>query len=351
MPRALIFTPLHTPQAGGYLFNHGHDHGRMELYLNKYQEHNLWNHAGLEQQVFFDGNVVIGDEMVPREKILESKFYKEWLAQDTHTGQMLGGIIFGMDSKNSMPSVCALMRGLDAPLISEKERNKMRLILPHISRSFGVMQRIQTAELAVVCTLSALDQMSSGVLLIDGNGSVAFANRSAKNILKEGDGLRLRKLSHAAVLGDLVAENAVDSKAISEAISATLSRDPFAAPHFSKCVSVRHLSDIANYTLQFSALGKHNEFGTFAAIVFIADGAQQINIDPTLLQSAYGLTPAEARVAVALLDSSSAQGVADEMGTSPLTVRTQIKHIYTKLGVDTRARFVKLMLSLARHLD
>lgn len=55
MPRALIFTPLHTPQVGGYLFNHGHDHGRMDLYLNKYQQHNLWNQAGLEQNVFLMG--------------------------------------------------------------------------------------------------------------------------------------------------------------------------------------------------------------------------------------------------------------------------------------------------------
>jgi DNA-binding CsgD family transcriptional regulator len=241
------------------------------------------------------------------------------------------------------------MRGLEAPLITEKERNKMRLILPHISRSFGVMQRIQTAELNVVCTLSALDSLPTGVLLLDGNGSVAFANRSALSMLDVGDGLRLRKLSPAAALGDLVADNAVACKAISEAIRTTLSRDPFVAPHFSKCVSVRQHSGTANFTLQFSALGEHNEFGTFAAIVFIADSAQQINIEPTLLQSAYGLTPAEAKVAAALLESSSVQEVAGVLGTSPLTVRTQIKHIYTKLGVDTRARFVKLLLGLATH--
>ena len=72
-------------------------------------------------------------------------------------------------------------------------------------------------------------------------------------------------------------------------------------------------------------------------------------ICPELLQNAHGLTPAEARVAIALLEGSSAKGVANYLGVSFNTVRTQIREIYTKLGVDTRARFVKLILELAQQ--
>lgn len=61
------------------------------------------------------------------------------------------------------------------------------------------------------------------------------------------------------------------------------------------------------------------------------------------------LSPAEARVATALLECSSAKEVANYLGTSFHTVRAQIKAIYAKLGVATRARFVKLMLGLARR--
>lgn len=70
-------------------------------------------------------------------------------------------------------------------------------------------------------------------------------------------------------------------------------------------------------------------------------------IRPEMLKSVYGLTPAEARVAIALLEGSSARIVADYLHVSPHTVRTQLKQIYAKLDVDTRARFVKLMLELA----
>ena len=70
-------------------------------------------------------------------------------------------------------------------------------------------------------------------------------------------------------------------------------------------------------------------------------------IRPELLQSAYGLTPAETRVAIVLLEGSSAKVAANYLNVSHHTVRTQIKQIYAKLGVDTRARFVKLMLEIA----
>lgn len=353
MPQCIVFTTLHTPQTGGYFFNHGLDQPHMDLYTNKYQQEDVWIHAGIERGVFFDGNVVIGEDMVPREKLIESKIYREFFSQRPHMGQMLGGIIFGLDSTNSMPATCALMRGLDTPTLSEVDRNKMRLILPHISRALGVMQRLRSAELTSATTLGALDRLSAGVLLLDANGAVAFVNRSAQRMLDDGDGLRLRKLTHSACHGDLVAENAAASKAIGDAISAALSRDPFDTPHFSSCVSVPRISGVASYTLQFSALGEHGEFGgdggAYAAIVFIADGAQEVHVDPALLQSSYGLTTAEARVAVTLLESGSVQEVAEKLGTSPHTVSSQVKQIYAKLGVDTRTRFVKLLLGLAAH--
>lgn len=72
-------------------------------------------------------------------------------------------------------------------------------------------------------------------------------------------------------------------------------------------------------------------------------------ISPELLQKTHGLTPAEARVAIALLEGSSAREVANYLGVSFNTVRTQIKEIYAKLGVNSRANFIKLMLGLAQQ--
>lgn len=71
-------------------------------------------------------------------------------------------------------------------------------------------------------------------------------------------------------------------------------------------------------------------------------------IHPDMLRKAYGLTVAEARVAIAMLEGRTAKEMAIYLKVSPHTVRTQIRYIYSKLGVNTRARFDKLMYELAQ---
>jgi DNA-binding CsgD family transcriptional regulator len=349
-PECLLMSSLHSPQNGGYFFMYGVEQAHIDLYASKYLTHDVWTIAGLERNLYTEGNVVIGAELVPREKLLTTSFYKEFLSRDENMGQMMASVVFGADSTTSMPTVCSFSRGLHHPVFGEQERERMQHLLPHISRSLGVMQRLRSAELALANTLAALDRLSAGVLLLDSSGAVAFANREANRILEAGDGLRLHKLRPASPLGELSAEKAPHSQAISDAIRAALTRDPYATTHFSKSVSVPRTSGLASYTLQFSALGDHSEFGgasgVYAAIVFMADGARKIDIDPVVLQSAYGLTPAEARVAIALVELESANEVADVLNVSRNTVTTHIKAVYSKLGVDSRARFVKAMLAM-----
>lgn len=174
--------------------------------------------------------------------------------------QLLTGIVFGMDSTTSVPAICSFFRGSHHPDFDQENTARMHLILPHLSRSLGVMQRLRNAELTVATSLAALDRLRSGVLLIDESGAVAFANRSAKRMLEDEDGLRLCKRINTPSFGSLIAENAAANNAISAAISATLNRDPYATPHFSNCVIVPRTSGLASYTLQFSALGNQNEF-------------------------------------------------------------------------------------------
>jgi len=59
----------------------------------------------------------------------------------------------------------------------------------------------------------------------------------------------------------------------------------------------------------------------------------------------FRLTAAEARVAMALLDGSNAEEIADNLRVGRETVRTQIKAIYSKTGVRRQAEFIALALA------
>jgi DNA-binding CsgD family transcriptional regulator/PAS domain-containing protein len=352
-PGVLLFSSLHTPQNGGYLFLHGIAQEQMDLYMHKYQAEDVWTLTALEKNLYTEGNVVIGEEHVPRAQLMASNFYKEWMARDQNLGQLLASVVFGADSSSALPAVCSYVRGFHHPDFGETERQRQQLLLPHISRSLGVMQRLRCAELTVATTLAALDRLPSGVLLLDGAGRLSFVNHAARQMLEKRDGLRLSGATHASALGELDADDVSAGRAIGAAIRSALKRDPFDTPHFSRSVIVPHKTGMGHYTLQFSTLGQQNEFGGaqsgHAAIVFIADSVQKTAIDARALQDAYGLTSAECRVAITLLEHVSAKEVARVLDVSHHTVRSQTQRIYAKLGVDTRARFVKVMLGLANQ--
>lgn len=349
-PSCILYTMSHTPQSGGYFFLHGIAQEHVDLYVQKYYDQDVWKIAIEEKKMHTTGAVLIGDELLPRQRLLDSRFYKECLSHNKNMVQLMAGIVFGVESETSLPTTCSFFRGSHHPDFSEDDRIHMRLLLPHLSRSLGVMQRLRSTELTLATSLAALDRLSSGVLLLNRQGSVTFANQVAQRIVNAGHGLRLRQQGDQAGQSELIGETAAASKAIKDAVNATLSVSPYATQHFSKSVTIAHTSRPSNYVLQFSALGSHNEFGgdgnSFAAIIFISDGADRIAIDPAALQDIYGLTPTEARVAVALVDHESAKKVADVLGVGVATIRTHIKNIYGKLGVDTRTRFVKLLLAI-----
>lgn len=352
-PIANLLTPYRTPSDGGFIYQHGMLRQQLELYVSRYHAEDIHGQVAAAKRLVFEGNVALDTDMISREQLLESKYYKEYLSRDKNMGQLMSAVVFGADSISAVPAaVCTFWRSFDAPMYAEQDRERLKLLVPHISRSLGVMQRIRSAELTVATSLAALDRLPMGVLLTDATGAVTFANRAAQRMLEACDGLRLKKFTRASGLGNLSADSELANRAIAAALRSTLNRDPYSTEHFSDCVRVPRSSGNTAYTLQFSALGSHTEFGAgnaASAIVFLADGAQQVKVEPGLLQSAYGLSPAEARVAIALLECSSAQEVADYLNVSSNTVRTQIKQIYAKLGVDTRARFVKLMMGLAIH--
>lgn len=62
------------------------------------------------------------------------------------------------------------------------------------------------------------------------------------------------------------------------------------------------------------------------------------------LQEVFGVTKAEQRVIDQLLLGMTSEAIAEALGVSILTVRTQTKHAYAKLGVSTREELFARLL-------
>jgi len=69
-------------------------------------------------------------------------------------------------------------------------------------------------------------------------------------------------------------------------------------------------------------------------------------LDTGLLQSLFGLSPAEARVACSLGSGQDIAGCADALGVRPATVRAQLKAVFRKMAIKRQRELVRIAMLL-----
>src|SRR5262249_3847320 len=87
------------------------------------------------------------------------------------------------------------------------------------------------------------------------------------------------------------------------------------------------------------------EGGATRAIVFVRERAAPVAVSPERVRAAFGLTPAEARVACDLLEGQSLSDISDARGIGRETLRTQLRNVFDKTGVRRQADLVKVLLN------
>lgn len=345
--KGLLMTPLTPPSAGGYALPYNIDQAGLELWATRYHKHDIWSERFVAAGLLYEGSIACSHEYVSDEEFLESILYREHLCK-YDMAQGLNGIIFDMESPLAVPTAFNFYRGRNDARFGDEEKRRLGLLIPHFSRAMGVMLRLRDAEFRVAASLAALDRIHSGILLFAADGTVTFANDAAWRTFEESDGL---KLFQAGGAQKLTAHDAQANARLNEALATALDHERIEVPHFARSVAVPRRSGAIPYSVQFSALPAGNEFvqGNTApqAIAFITDCAAHPCTDAALLRQVFGLTPAEARAALALAEGGSIEEAAATLFVTPATLKTQLKNIYQKTGVDTRAKLVRLILALA----
>jgi len=86
-------------------------------------------------------------------------------------------------------------------------------------------------------------------------------------------------------------------------------------------------------------------FTSGGAILVIAGHAPSPGLSPELLQGLFDLTPAEARLARALMQGLTTAGAARQFGMAEATVRTQMKSLFAKTGQSRQSDLVRMLAS------
>lgn len=177
-----------------------------------------------------------------------------------------------------------------------------------------------------------------GFLVVDGQGAVRFANRTAMKIAKEGDGFLL--------LGNLLSgETSVATARLQEALRIVLSGRSRAG-ETGNCLSMPRRSGRRPLQIRIDRLniaGAPERNGTLAMILMV-DPEYRRGISVTRLRALFDFTEKEALLVRSLMERGNTADVARDLNLSISTVRTYLKRIFHKTGTQTQADLMRLVI-------
>jgi DNA-binding CsgD family transcriptional regulator len=217
----------------------------------------------------------------------------------------------------------------------------MRTMLPHRRTAFRCAigssvvkgRRRRWLPLAAV---QAVDQLNAGIIVTDGRAKVVEINQSAQSIVQLEDGLLIRE-------DRLFARRVFENTKLRQLISGvTAGRQPGTA---GGRMLIGRCDSRPAYVLRVASLDTGLEVGERRlALVVVVDPVRHAPSDTDLAEF-FGFSPAEARLAAALMSGKRLSAVAADHGVQITTARTQLRSILKKVGAGRQPDLLRILSS------
>lgn len=188
----------------------------------------------------------------------------------------------------------------------------------------------------------ALHRLAIGIVLLDADRQVVFANRTAENIVRQKDALLLRHGRLHAALSAYSArlESLIQSVTVSPSNSSVGDGDQVA--NFPRLSGQRAIL-VLGLTLKRDADAYSPEKPV--ALLLLSDPERRHHLDASSIARLYDLTLAEARLAQGLAAGTRLDDVAQDLGISRNTATTHLKRIFQKTSTERQAELVALLVA------
>lgn len=353
VPQALMFTFAHSPAQGGFTFSHNITQASLEVWGAKGINEDPWVQSSARQGFLVEGTVAIDSQLLPEEELLRTDFYREIL-EPLGISKVCSGVVFDGTDAHKIPTALSVFRGLKDPAFNSGDAELTRRLILHFSRSLGVMFHLRDSQLQVASTLAALDSLACGVALLSPTGQVQFANQAAQEHLRKAEGLRIRPAQGAnagtlALHPRLLSFEGRFQQSLHLALTG-LTDD--AQEGFSEAILLPAVQGPPSCVVHVAPLGDARSFsGAGAApsqaIVFIYDLHQASSVPIEQMMTLFGMTRAEALVARQITQGGTVEQMAERLGITGNTFKTQLQAVYAKSGTRRQTDLLKLMLALS----
>lgn len=211
-------------------------------------------------------------------------------------------------------------------------------LVPHLQRAGQLTLRL--AEARAGGMLDAFSMMNCGGVLLDARGAAIRLNLQAERHV--GRGLRLQR-------GQLLAQDHRLTPALQRLIASVVGRGALhehvagpavVIPRPERLPLVIHAAPIAG--------AARDLFQSAKAILMIVDPEHHPEPAIPLLRQAFGLSPAEARLAADIGAGGEIGAIAARRGVSEGTVRAQLKSVFAKTSTRRQGQLVALIQRMTK---
>jgi DNA-binding CsgD family transcriptional regulator len=303
------------------------------LYQEYYGSVDVWAMRGRLKP---PGYVCASESLCTSRELACTEIYNDFLV---HQGAVHGMFGFLENDPSGRWGTVSLYRGLPGNEFHTSDLETLTFLMPHIRQAFKL--HFQFSELKAHCEgiERAVNLLTTGVVFVGAKGEIVLTNSAAEELLRRNDGLlfvhgRLRTTFDAeanslqAVISG--ATQTSNGKGLSAGGTILVSR------RRGRPLSVT-VAPLRNVNV---GLGQRP-----AAVLFISDPVQNVELPADLLRRCYRLTSAEARLTMFLVEGHSLKETADLSGITHNTAKSQLKNIFVKTSVQRQAQLVRLVLS------
>lgn len=332
----LLLQNLQQPQ-GNVAFAVRTDPALVREYEEHYSKVTVWSTRG--RHLMTQGNVVTGEMVCSASDVRRSE-YSEYLGK---LGVFHGyGAVIQRD--NALASMLVSLRPARVGPFERNDVEILQILMPHLQQAVQIHRRLAGSQIVERGSLEALNRSALGIVLLDADGRIIFVNRTGEAILQRQDGLSIER-------GELRAANVSDTGALRGFLANAARQAEGASLRANGILAIGRPSLRAPYAVMatpFPALSAALPGLTTSAIaVFIRDPDAAWKIDEDILQTIYGLTGVEVRVATRLATGRSVDQIATEMGLTPGTTRWYLKRLFEKTGTRGQPDLVRVVLTSA----
>jgi DNA-binding CsgD family transcriptional regulator len=280
------------------------------------------------------GKVLNPEMFVSREEYCRTDIFREWF-EPQRAEAMIGAKLL---IEGPVSTFFGLVRPYSRGNFEEDEIELFAALVPHLQRAMQLQVRLAGVEGPSMGSAELLNRLPQGLLLVDAQARVVFANRAAESLLRSGGGLSLG--------GDgLCAEIPVETRRLRQMIAESATpRDELGGAGGSFRLARAGRAPLTVLVAPHRSRFDWIDILRPAAMLLVTDPEQPADIGCDGLRRDYGLTPAEAVFAVEISKGDGLLAAAGRLGVSLATVKTHLAHVFDKTGARRQAELVRLIL-------